>query len=68
MYEYLGITKNVVRCLSEQGKIRLFPINITNLHIASLDEHSAKDGYVASVDDFLALKEIIDAILSQRMV
>jgi hypothetical protein len=48
--------------LDEEGKERLFPINVTS-------EYAPNEGLidvncVASIDDLLSLKELVDAILN----
>jgi hypothetical protein len=67
-FECLGQTKKHVKCLDERGNIRLFPINITNLYIATISERSADGSYIASVDDLLALKELIDSLSHSQLM
>jgi hypothetical protein len=70
MYVYLGQVKllygEYVRCLNEQGRVREFPVKLTNLHIPT--ECSANMNCVMSIDDLLALKEIVSSILSNSDV
>ena len=67
-YEYLGQANGYVRCLDEQGKIRLFPVRYTNLYTSIVDKRSSEDDCILSFDDFLMLKELLDAILSKQNV
>jgi hypothetical protein len=48
--------------LDETGKERLFPINMTSEHVPN--EGLIDVNCVASIDDLLSLKELVDAILS----
>jgi len=61
-FECLRQMKEHVRCLDDKGNIRLFPINITSKYIATIGEHSADGSFIASVEDLLALKELIDSL------
>ena len=59
-FEYLGQKNDQVRYMDANGKVRLLPVNCTDMHIAAVGEHSAEGGFVVSVDDLMALKELID--------
>jgi len=63
VYEYLGENAGRVRCLDEQGKTRIFPKKVTNLHVSGLSQGGS---CVMSVDDLLALKDLMDTLLSCR--
>jgi len=58
--EYLGGKTDSVRCLDKQGRIRIFPAKITNLHES---ERSYGGRCVASIEELLSLKEVVDALL-----
>jgi len=55
-----------VRCLDQDGKLRIFPINITNLYITDFKEVSDQGDCKTSVDDLLTLKELVDALMSSH--
>ncbi|GHU80220.1 hypothetical protein FACS1894191_4950 [Clostridia bacterium] len=69
-FEYLGQIDfekgSYVKCLDEQGNIRKFPRSITNLHTSNANDYSIC--CVASVEDLLLLKELVDAILNSCLV
>jgi hypothetical protein len=64
-YGYLGEAGDRVRCLDAQGKIREFPINITNLH-EGLCPRGGK--CVMSIEDLLLLKKAVDTLLRDNGV
>ena len=71
-FGYLGLikTKNgdYVSCFDEQGNLRKFPISVTSLHINDVREGINGAGCVASVENLIALKEYIDALLIRHQV
>ena len=66
IFKHLGQSKygldDYVSYFDDRGKVRKVPRNITNLHIADIDESVDGDGCVASVENLLSLKELINAI------
>ncbi len=68
-FAYVGLTKKrdvrYVRCIDSTGKLTEFPVGSTNLNLAPV--RSGESSCVASIDDLLALKSLIDAILLARL-
>ena len=55
-----------MRCLDDDGKLRIFPVNITNLYITDIKNSLGGGGCEASVDDLISLKELVDALKMSR--
>ena len=51
-----------MRCLDENGKLRIFPVNMTNLHVPADIIQLKNGGYIVSIDDLMSLKKLVDAI------
>jgi hypothetical protein len=69
-YELIERTKSRhgdrVRCLDERGIVRIFPLNITNLYTPP-DIKRLEDGVcMASADDLMSLKALVDALNSPQ--
>ena len=62
-FEYLGEANEKVRCLDENGSIRLIPIKQTDQHIDAIGGLTTGGGLVASVDELLAVKRLVDGLL-----
>jgi len=54
--------------LDREGKVRLFPLKNTSLHISALGELSSGGSFIAPIDDLLALKELISHLMECREV
>jgi hypothetical protein len=67
-FEYLKHTDKYIRCLDEQGKIRQFQLNYTNMYIPASGESSALSSFVVPIDELLVLKELIDSLLNTNSV
>ena len=57
-----------VMCSDEAGKLRIFPISITNLLISSISECAEKHNCVTLVDDLFLLKNLIDSLSESKEV
>jgi len=71
VYELLGKSQSKfgerVTVLDDQGRKRVFSINMTDLYISTTSEHLADDHcFVLPLDDLLLLKELIDSISRSR--
>ena len=68
VYEYLGLIKSnrgvLVRCKDTRGNLKKIPISFTDLYTSTINECSNANSCVASIDDLMSLKELLDAILS----
>jgi hypothetical protein len=66
-FDYVGQTTKrgvgYVRCMDSTGELREFPVGSTNLNISPARGNSDGSGFVASIDDLLVLKSLVDAIL-----
>ena len=67
-FKYLGQTNGIARCLDDEGKLRLFPVKNTSLHISAIGELSASGSFITPVEDLLALKELMSHMLNCREV
>ena len=67
-YEYLGQAHGSARCIDDEGKLRLFPLKNTSLHITAIGELSAGGSFIAPVDDLLALKKLLEHLPGCRDV
>ena len=58
-----------MRCLDEKGSIRLIPTKNTNLYMPAIGNRPAEGGFVTTVDNFLAIKELLahlDSLLERK--
>ena len=55
-----------MRCLDEKGSIRLIPTKNTSLYVNAIGNLAAGGGFVATVDNLLAIKELLDHIDSTQ--
>jgi hypothetical protein len=67
-YEYLGLVNGRARCVDENGRTRLFPINHTSLQISVIGKGLADGSFIASVEELLALKGLVDQLQGDRQV
>jgi hypothetical protein len=51
-----------VRCLDEQGELRIFSVNITNQCNPTDHERLTEGGCIVSADDLVSLKKLVDAL------
>ena len=65
IYEYIGHVKyeyaECVKCVNKRGEIKVFPTTYTNLH--TCDESVIENGCVMTIENLLALKELLHSIL-----
>ena len=68
IYEFLGLvqlkTGDHVRCLDEEGKLRFFPVSITDMKAPADSERLGKGGCIVSVDDLISLMKLVAALSS----
>jgi len=57
-----------VRCLDEHGKLRVFPITITDLNEPTDFKRLAGSSGIVSLDDLVSLKELVAALITPLRV
>jgi len=62
VFEYLGTTNEHVRYIDDEGNVRLIQINNTSLYIPAIGELSINGSFIASIDELLALKGLVDKL------